>query len=183
MKFMRRIISISFVIIVLLILATIHVRATASEKVTADQSGRFKILGPFTHRNLALYLVKGTDVIRRTKFVTLEQALKDEIPRKIREVAKELGILRNCRYSKYDWEHDDVRIFLDTYASITIVKVVGREVFHHSYRHSRDQRGFIVPGEWLEIVLSFHTAAAKIRKLKEQTAQAKQRAELMAMIE
>jgi len=50
----------------------------ASENVTTEQSGRFKILGPFTHRNLALYLVKGKDVIRKTKFVTLEQALKDE---------------------------------------------------------------------------------------------------------
>jgi hypothetical protein len=54
------------------------IRAIASENITTEQSGRFKILGPFTHRNLALYLVKGKDVIRKTKFVTLEQALKDE---------------------------------------------------------------------------------------------------------
>jgi hypothetical protein len=78
MKCTHRIISTSFVIVILLTLAAIHIRATASEKVTAEQSGRFKILGPFTHRNLALYVVKGTDVVRKTEFVTLEQALKDE---------------------------------------------------------------------------------------------------------
>ena len=78
MKRIRRIVSTSFVIAVLSTLAVIHVRATASENVTAEQSGRFKIVGPFTHRNLALYLVKGKDVIRKTKFVTLEHALKDE---------------------------------------------------------------------------------------------------------
>ena len=78
MKCVRRVISTSFVIVVLLTLAMTHVRATASEKVTAEKSGRFKIFGPFTHRNLELYLVKGKDVIRKTKFVTLEQALKDE---------------------------------------------------------------------------------------------------------
>jgi hypothetical protein len=74
---MRRVLSTSFVIVVLLTLAANHIRAIASENITTEQSGRFKILGPFTHRNLALYLVKGKDVIRKTKFVTLEQALKD----------------------------------------------------------------------------------------------------------
>ncbi|MHC4644432.1 MAG: ARPP-1 family domain-containing protein [Planctomycetota bacterium] len=78
MKRMRRVVSTSFIIVILLILAASHVRAPASEKVTAEQSGRFKILGPFPHRNLALYLVKGKDVIRKTKFVALEQALKDK---------------------------------------------------------------------------------------------------------
>ena len=78
MKCMHRVVSTSFVIIVLLTLAAIPIRAIASENITTEQSGRFKILGPFTHRNLALYLVKGKDVIRKTKFVTLEQALKDE---------------------------------------------------------------------------------------------------------
>jgi hypothetical protein len=77
MKRVCRIIRTLF-IVVLSTLAVIHVRATASEKVTAEQSGRFKVIGPFTHRNLTLYLVKGKDVIRNTKFVTLEQALKDE---------------------------------------------------------------------------------------------------------
>jgi len=74
---MHRVLSTSFVIVVLLTLAANHIRAIASENITTEQSGRFKILGPFTHRNLALYLVKGKDVIRKTKFVTLEQALKD----------------------------------------------------------------------------------------------------------
>jgi len=78
MKRVCQIIRTSFVIVVLSTLAVIHVRASASEDVTAEQSGRFEILGPFTHHNLALYLVKGKDVIRKTKFVTLEQALKDE---------------------------------------------------------------------------------------------------------
>ena len=78
MKCMHRVLSTSFVIVVLLTLAANHIRAIASENITTEQSGRFKILGPFTHRNLALYLVKGKDVIRKTKFVTLEQALKDE---------------------------------------------------------------------------------------------------------
>lgn len=78
MKYRSPIVSTSFVIIVLFTFATIPIRAMASENVTTEQSGRFKILGPFTHRNLALYLVKGKDVIRKTKFVTLEQALKDE---------------------------------------------------------------------------------------------------------
>ncbi len=78
MKCNRQIITTSYVIFVLVILAAIHVQATASEKISTKQSGRFKILGPFTHRNLALYLVKGADVIRKSKFVTLEQALKDE---------------------------------------------------------------------------------------------------------
>jgi hypothetical protein len=73
MKSMNRVVSTSFVIVVLLILAAMPIRATASEKITTEQSGRFKVLGPFTHRNLALYLVKGKDVIRKTKFVTLEQ--------------------------------------------------------------------------------------------------------------
>jgi len=77
MKCMHRVLSTSFVIVVLLTLAANHIRAIASENITTEQSGRFKILGPFTHRNLALYLVKGKDVIRKTKFVTLEQALKD----------------------------------------------------------------------------------------------------------
>lgn len=75
---MHRVVSTSFAIVVLLTLAAIPIRAIASENITTEQSGRFKILGPFTHRNLALYLVKGKDVIRKTKFVTLEQALKDE---------------------------------------------------------------------------------------------------------
>jgi len=74
---MHRVISTSLVIVVLLTLAAAHIRAIASENITTEQSGRFKILGPFTHRNLALYLVKGKDVIRKTEFVTLEQALKD----------------------------------------------------------------------------------------------------------
>ncbi len=78
MKCMHRVVSTSFAIVVLLILAAIPIRAIASENITTEQSGRFKILGPFTHRNLALYLVKGKDVIRKTRFVTLEQALKDE---------------------------------------------------------------------------------------------------------
>jgi hypothetical protein len=78
MKCMNRVLSTSFVIVVLLILAAIPIRAIASENITTEQTGRFKILGPFTHRNLALYLVKGKDVIRKTRFVTLEQALKDE---------------------------------------------------------------------------------------------------------
>jgi hypothetical protein len=77
MKCMNRVVSTSFVIVFLLALAVIPIRAIASEKITTEQSGRFKILGPFTHRNLAIYLVKGKDVIRKTKFVTLEQALKD----------------------------------------------------------------------------------------------------------
>ncbi|MHC4088496.1 MAG: ARPP-1 family domain-containing protein [Planctomycetota bacterium] len=64
MKCMNRVVSTSFVIVVLLILAAIPIRAIASENITTEQSGRFKILGPFTHRNLALYLVKGKDVIR-----------------------------------------------------------------------------------------------------------------------
>lgn len=78
MKCMHRVLSTSFVIVVLLSLAAKPIRAIASENITTEVSGRFKILGPFTHRNLALYLVKGKDVIRKTKFVTLEQALKDE---------------------------------------------------------------------------------------------------------
>ncbi len=77
MKFMNRVVSKSFVIVVLLALAVIPIRAIASENITTEQSGRFKVLGPFTHRNLVIYLVKGKDVIRKTKFVTLEQALKD----------------------------------------------------------------------------------------------------------
>ena len=77
MKCMNRVVSKSFVIVVLLALTVIPIRAIASENITTEQSGRFKILGPFTHRNLAIYLVKGKDVIRKTKFVTLEQALKD----------------------------------------------------------------------------------------------------------
>jgi hypothetical protein len=72
---MRQIISISFVIVVLLTLAAVHVRATSPEKISTEQSGRFRILGPFAHRNLALYLVKGPDVVKKTEFVTLEQAL------------------------------------------------------------------------------------------------------------
>jgi hypothetical protein len=67
----------TFVIVALIILIAIHVQAIASEKISTEQSGRFNILGPFTHRNLALYLVKGKDVIRETEFVTLEQAMKD----------------------------------------------------------------------------------------------------------
>jgi hypothetical protein len=77
MKCMNRVVSTSFVIVVFLSLAALPIRAIASENITTEQSGRFKVLGPFTHRNLALYLVKGKDVIRKTKFVTLEQALKD----------------------------------------------------------------------------------------------------------
>ena len=77
MKCMNRVVSKSFVIVVLLVLAVIPIRAIASENITTEQSGRFKILGPFTHRNLTIYLVKGKDVIRKTRFVTLEQALKD----------------------------------------------------------------------------------------------------------
>ena len=78
MKRVYRTTKTSLFIVLLSILALIHVRATASENITAEQSGRFKVIGPFTHSNLALYLVKGKDVIRNTKFVTLEQALKDE---------------------------------------------------------------------------------------------------------
>ncbi len=78
MKRVYRTIRTLFFIVFLSTLAVNHVRATASENVTAEQSGRFKVVGPFTHRNLALYFVKGKDVIRNTKFVTLEQALKDE---------------------------------------------------------------------------------------------------------
>jgi hypothetical protein len=77
MKCMNQVVSKSFFIVVLLVVALIPIRAIASEKITTEQSGRFKVLGPFTHRNLTLYLVKGKDVIRKTKFVTLEQALKD----------------------------------------------------------------------------------------------------------
>lgn len=77
MKYMKRFVSKSLIIVVLLALTVIPIRAIASEDITTEQSGRFKILGPFTHRNLTLYLVKGKDVIRKTKFVTLEQALKD----------------------------------------------------------------------------------------------------------
>ena len=78
MKCMNRVVSTSFIIVALLSLASMPIRAIALENITTEQSGRFKILGPFTHRNLALYLVKGKDVIRKTRFVTLEQALKDE---------------------------------------------------------------------------------------------------------
>ncbi|MHC4285864.1 MAG: ARPP-1 family domain-containing protein, partial [Planctomycetota bacterium] len=79
----------------------IPIRAIASENITTEQSGRFKILGPFTHRNLALYLVKGKDVIRKTKFVTLEQALKDE-----KVTVGETGNVRNLVISsKYDEEY------------------------------------------------------------------------------
>jgi hypothetical protein len=78
MKCNRQILTASFVIVAVVILSAVHVQATASEKITTEQSSRFKILGPFTHRNLSLYLVKGKDAIRKTKFVTLEQALKDE---------------------------------------------------------------------------------------------------------
>jgi len=70
--------TVSFVITALLALIAIHGQATSAENVAVERSGRFKILGPFAHRNLALYLVKGKDVIRNTKFVTLERALKDE---------------------------------------------------------------------------------------------------------
>ena len=90
MKRIRRLVSTSFVIVVLLAPAVIHARATASENTAAEQSGRFKIVGPFTHRNLALYLVKGKDVIRKTKFVTLEQALKDE-----KVIVEETGNVRS----------------------------------------------------------------------------------------
>ncbi|MHC4313820.1 MAG: ARPP-1 family domain-containing protein [Planctomycetota bacterium] len=101
MKCMNRVVSTSFVIVVLLILAAIPIRAIASENITTEQSGRFKILGPFTHRNLALYLVKGKDVIRKTKFVTLEQALKDE-----KVTVGETGNVRNLVISsKYDEEY------------------------------------------------------------------------------
>jgi hypothetical protein len=74
---MNRIVSTSFVIVVLFSLAVMPIRAFASESITTEESGRFKVLGPFTNRNLTLYLVKGKDVIKKTKFVTLEQALKD----------------------------------------------------------------------------------------------------------
>ena len=77
MKCIQRVLSTSFAIAVLFSLAAMPIRAIASENITTEESGRFKVLGPFTHRNLALYLVKGKDVIRKTKFVTLEQALKD----------------------------------------------------------------------------------------------------------
>jgi hypothetical protein len=101
MKSMHRVVSTSFVIIVLLTLAAIPIRAIASENITTEQSGRFKILGPFTHRNLALYLVKGKDVIRKTKFVTLEQALKDE-----KVTVGETGNVRNLVISsKYAEEY------------------------------------------------------------------------------
>jgi len=101
MKSMHRVVSTSFVIIVLLTLAAIPIRAIASENITTEQSGRFKILGPFTHRNLALYLVKGKDVIRKTKFVTLEQALKDG-----KVTVGETGNVRNLVISSmYDEEY------------------------------------------------------------------------------
>jgi len=98
---MHRVVSTSFAIVVLLTLAAIPIRAIASENITTEQSGRFKILGPFTHRNLALYLVKGKDVIRKTKFVTLEQALKDE-----KVTVGETGNVRNLVISsKYAEEY------------------------------------------------------------------------------
>jgi hypothetical protein len=77
MKRTRRFTTASFVITVFLSLAAIHVRAAPPEKLAVERSGRFKVQGPFTYRNLALYLVKGKDVVRDTKFVTLEQALRD----------------------------------------------------------------------------------------------------------
>jgi hypothetical protein len=98
---MHRVVSTSFVIVVLLTLAAIPIRAIVLENITSEQSGRFKILGPFTHRNLALYLVKGKDVIRKTKFVTLEQALKDE-----KVTVGETGNVRNLVISsKYAEEY------------------------------------------------------------------------------
>ncbi len=69
--------------------------------VTAVQSGRFTVHGPFTHRNLSVYLVEADDVIRDTKFVTLEQALKD---RKV--VIQETGNVQNLTISsKYKKEY------------------------------------------------------------------------------
>jgi hypothetical protein len=78
MKCIHRVLNTSFLIVVLLSLAAMSIRAIASENITTEESGRFKVLGPFTHRNLTLYLVKGKDIIRKTKFVALEQALKEE---------------------------------------------------------------------------------------------------------
>lgn len=101
MKRTRRFISIFFVVIVLSAATAIHVGASEPKKVSAAQSGRFRILGPFSHRNLALYLVKGKDVIRSTKFVTLEQALKDQ-----RILVEETGNVRSLVISsKYMEEY------------------------------------------------------------------------------
>jgi hypothetical protein len=78
MKNTRRVISISFIIVFFLSLSLIYAHVADSENVTAEKSGRFEVLGPFTHLNLALYLVKGCDIIHKTRFVTLEQALEDK---------------------------------------------------------------------------------------------------------
>jgi len=101
MKHTRRFVSIFSVVIALSAATAIHVRASEHKNVSAAQSGRFKILGPLRHRNLAPYLVKGKDVIRSTKFVTLEQALKDE-----KVLVEETGNVGSLVISsKYTKEH------------------------------------------------------------------------------
>ncbi len=101
MKNTHRIISISFIIVFLLSLSLIYAHVAESENVTTEKSGRFEVLGPFTHRNLALYLVKGDDIIRKAKFVTLEQALKDK-----KVTIKETGEVSNLVISsKYTEEY------------------------------------------------------------------------------
>src|SRR5688572_6978518 len=61
-------------VILLALVSPVGLLINAQQQTTVD-SGDYRLSGPFTHRNLTIFLVHGKNVIKGKSFLTLQEAL------------------------------------------------------------------------------------------------------------
>ncbi len=85
-------------------LSTGEIPPAGKPKLTTEKAGPLNIQGPFTYKNLDIFLVRGKNQIRKTNFVTLQEALKAE-----RVTVTETGNVNSLAVSS---TYDDQYVFI-----------------------------------------------------------------------
>jgi hypothetical protein len=60
------------------LLTTARARQVTQSQSTSLQTGNYRISGPYTHKNLTVFLVHGEDILKGHSFLTLQEALAEK---------------------------------------------------------------------------------------------------------
>jgi hypothetical protein len=117
------------------------------------------------------------DELLKLKNQRYNNAKKDGTINKFYVIGRELGTNIPSRYGpKYSWTYDGISIYVDDYGSYMTIR--GDKLLCST--HFCDQ--LIIPGEWIEKVLSFYPQAEKVREEKIVKQKQKEREMLLAQI-
>jgi hypothetical protein len=103
-------------------------------------------------------------------------ATSKHVIEKICHICRMLGTNYYSGYEKYYWSVNNIGVFVDDYGNFSTVTLTETRKKVMS-THPNDK--FIIPGDWIDKVLSFYPEVEKILIDREKQKEDKQREELM----